>query len=71
MDACVNSAYYRTDSGISKGIEIQGLKFLYEGNYEKETQVYRAISKVVEVQGVKLYDRCDDSKSSFPSETLV
>jgi len=63
MAAIVNSGYYRTDSGISKGIEIEGRKFYYEG-------VNREISKVVEVQEGNLYDRSDDSKSSIPSETL-
>jgi hypothetical protein len=66
----LNSGCYRTDSGISKGIEVQGHNFSYEGNCEKGTTVYREISNVVQVQEKNLYDRCfDDSKASLSSET--
>jgi len=70
MHSFVNSGKYRTDFGISKGIEIQGRKLLYEGNCEKETPVYREKNKVVEVQEGNLCDRSHDSKSSIPFETL-
>jgi hypothetical protein len=70
MGAFAYSGYLRTDSGIRKSIGIQGRKFLYEGNYEKGTPVYREKSTVVEVQEGNIYDRSNDSQSSIPSETL-